>query len=109
VLCLGQDEVAAEHFALYLVKVLQNLAFDVSCPDGTTPSVWEIHKNLITDVITAMERYIETPTYEGKQALLTFLRRISELQGDNFRRRLFPRVRITPPGFSCCQKMQYFV
>ncbi len=96
---LCQDEVAAEHFALYLVKVLQNLAFDASCPDGTTPSVWEIHKYLITDAIAAMEHYIETPTYEGKQALLTFLRRISELQGDNFRRIHWTTVHFVKSGY----------
>jgi hypothetical protein len=96
---LCQDEVAAGHFALYLVKVLQNLAFDASCPDGTTPEEWEIHKNLITDAIAAMECYIETPTSGGKQCLFTFLRRISELQGDNFRRIHWTTVHFVKSGY----------
>jgi hypothetical protein len=82
---LCQDEVAAEQFALYLAKVVRRQTEDDSCPSNLSPSEWEIHKTIIADAIAEMERYLETPTYEGKQSLQKLLRQIDELQGDDLR------------------------
>jgi hypothetical protein len=83
---LCQDEVAAGNFALYLSKIIQQQALQATRFESITPEEWEIHKALINSAIAEMESYLENPMNEGKQALWSFLRRISELQGDNFRR-----------------------
>jgi hypothetical protein len=83
---LCQDEVAAGNFALYLSKIIQQQALQATRFESIAPEEWEIHQTLINSAIAEMESYLENPTNEGKQALWSFLRRISELQGDNFRR-----------------------
>lgn len=104
---LCQDEVAAGHFGLYFAKVVKKLFDGASRYESITPEEWEIHQNLIADAITAMEQYLETPTDEGKQCLWTFLRRISELQGDNFRRIHGTNIHFVKSGYLL--KLEYAI
>ncbi|WP_242058115.1 MULTISPECIES: hypothetical protein [Nostoc] len=96
---LCQDEVAAEQFALYLAKVVRRQTEDDSCPSNLSPSEWEIHKTIIADAIAEMERYLETPTDEGKQSLQKLLRQIDELQGDDFRNVHWTTVHFVKSGY----------
>lgn len=96
---LCQDEIAAEQFALYLSKRVLQQTQDASCPSNLTPEEWEIHKTLIVDAITLMERYLETPTHEGKQCLWRLLRQISELQGDDYRKVHWTTVHFVKSGY----------
>ncbi|HCF30529.1 MAG TPA: hypothetical protein DEV81_25780 [Cyanobacteria bacterium UBA11049] len=104
---LCQDEIAAEHFALYLSKQVQKQTKDASCPSNLSPSEWEIHKTLIADAIAIKERYIENPTYEGKQSLQRLLRQIDELQGDDFRNVHWTTVHFVKSGYLL--KLEYAI
>ncbi|BDA71541.1 unknown protein [Calothrix sp. PCC 7716] len=83
---LCQDEGAARHFGLYMAKAAQKQMNGALRYESTTVEEWEIHRSLMMEAITVMESYIKTPTDEGKRSLSAFLRHISQLQGDNFRR-----------------------
>ncbi|MBK1987649.1 hypothetical protein A0J48_008885 [Sphaerospermopsis aphanizomenoides BCCUSP55] len=96
---LCQNEVAAEHFALYLSKQVLLQTEDASCPSNLSSSEWETHKTLISDAIAEMERYLATSTHEGKQCLWKLLRQINELQGDDFRKVHWSTVHFVRSGY----------
>jgi len=95
---LCQDEVAAEQFALYMSKLVQQQINDADCASHLSPEEWEQNKTLIADAITQMERYLETPTPDGKQSLCQLLRQIDELQGDDYRNVSWTTVRFVKSG-----------
>ncbi|MBD2303018.1 hypothetical protein [Nostoc sp. FACHB-190] len=95
---LCHDEIAAEQFALYLSKQVQQQINDADCTSHKSPEEWEKYKNLITDAIGQMECYLETPTLEGKQFLRQMLRQIDELQGDDYRHVPWATVRFVNSG-----------
>lgn len=95
---LCQDEVAAEQFALYLIKVVRVQTQPEACPSNISPAEWESHKMLIDNAISEMEGYLEAPTVEGKQSLQGLLRQIDRLQGDDFRKAHWATVHFVKSG-----------
>ncbi|QIR41857.1 hypothetical protein HCG51_34845 (plasmid) [Tolypothrix sp. PCC 7910] len=95
---LCQDEVAAEQFALYMSKRVQQQINDGDYASHKSTEEWEQNKNLIADAITQMEYYLETPSANGKQSLCQLLRQIDELQGDDYRNVSWTTVHFVKSG-----------
>jgi hypothetical protein len=96
--CLCQDEVAAQQFALYMSKRVQQQINDADCASHLNPEEWEQNKILIANAITQMEHYLETPSPDGKQSLCQLLKQIDELQGDDYRNVSWATVRFVKSG-----------
>jgi hypothetical protein len=96
---LCQDERAAEQFALYLSKRVQQQMNEADCPDYLSPEEWKAHKKLIADAIVQMENYLATPTYEGKQSIWGLLRQIDRLQGNDYRNLPWTTVHFVRSGY----------
>ena len=95
---LCTDEVAAEKFALYIAKRVQQQMNQATCPEHFTDEEWEQHKQLVDEAIALMESYLESPTYENPQSLRRLLREIDDLQGDNYRNFRWTTVRFVRSG-----------
>jgi hypothetical protein len=76
---LCEDEIAAQKFALYIARRVQQQMNDISCPE------WETDKKVVADAITQMERCVESSTPESRLAIENLLREIDRLQGDDYR------------------------
>lgn len=67
--------------------------------ENLTQSEWETHLTLIADAIAQMERFLNTPTYEGKQSIWELLRQIDRLQGDDYRNVHWTTVHFVRSGY----------
>jgi hypothetical protein len=83
---LIQDSIAPEKFALYISKRVLQQASDAPCPDNIVPEEWEMHKTLMSDAITRMEDFLESPNPDNSKSLWSLYRQIEELLGDDYRR-----------------------
>ncbi|NEP45467.1 MAG: hypothetical protein F6K35_42130 [Okeania sp. SIO2H7] len=80
------DEIAAEHFGLFIAQKVLDKMKAKGCPEHTPEEEWKLYKKVITDGINLMKDYRSNPTYEGKEAMRKMLREIDVLQGDDRRR-----------------------
>lgn len=95
---LCADEVAAEKFALYIAKRVQQQLHRMTCPEHFTEAEWEQQQELVDEAISLMESYIENHSYESRQSLSRLLREIDGLQGDNYRNFRWTTVRFVRSG-----------
>ncbi|MDF5725197.1 MAG: hypothetical protein PUP91_33050 [Rhizonema sp. PD37] len=96
---LFHDAIAAQKFALYLSKLILQQASDAPCPDNTTPFEWEIHKSLMSDAITQMYCFQESPTSVHTQSLWSLLKQIDSHQGDDYRNVHWTSVHFVNSGY----------
>ncbi|NER93530.1 MAG: hypothetical protein F6J86_06785 [Symploca sp. SIO1B1] len=96
---LCQDEIAAQQFALYFSKQVEQQINTASLASDFTPEELEIHKSVIAEGIEMMERFLETPTHEGKQSIRKLLRQIDDLQGDDVRNFRWSTVHFVRSGY----------
>ncbi|WP_293337290.1 hypothetical protein [Microcoleus sp. CAWBG58] len=82
---LCTEQVAAEKFALYIAKRVQQDMNQTTCPEHYPEEEWEVHKQVIAEGIAQMEFYLENPSNEGEQSIRKLLRTINGLQGDDRR------------------------
>jgi hypothetical protein len=54
------DEVAAEKFALYIARLVQQQMNRANCPEHFTDEEWEQQKQLVDEAISLMDSYRET-------------------------------------------------
>ncbi len=62
---LCADEVAAEKFALYIARLVQQQMDRANCPEHFTDEEWEQQKQLVDEAISLMDSYRENPSYES--------------------------------------------
>ncbi len=82
---LCTDRVAAEKFAIYIAKRVQQDMNQTTCPEHYPEEEWEQHKQVIAEGIAQMEFYLENPSNEGEQSIRKLLKTIDSLQGDDRR------------------------
>jgi len=92
------DEVAAEKFALYIARLVQQQMDRATCPEHFTNEEWTQQKQLVDEAITLMQSYLESPCYESRQSLRNLLREIDGLQGDDYRNFRWATVRFVRSG-----------
>src|SRR4028119_1596348 len=66
-LCVD-EEVAAEKFALYIARLVQQQINQANCPEHFTDEEWEQQKQLVGEAIALMDSYRENPSYESRQS-----------------------------------------
>ncbi len=96
---LCQDDIAAKKFALHFSKQVEQQINTDSSSNTLSPEEWETHKTVIADGIEMMERYLETPTHEGKQFFGRLLKQINDLQGDDIRKVHWSTVHFVRSGY----------
>ncbi|MEB3336925.1 MAG: hypothetical protein VKJ46_05635 [Leptolyngbyaceae bacterium] len=96
---LCEDGIAAQQFAVYLFKKVHQQMHGSDRPDHFSPEEWESHRELATAALAQMESEVETPTQEGKQSILSFLRQIDRLQGDDYRNVHWATVHFVRSGY----------
>ena len=92
------DEVAAEKFALYIARLVQQQINQAICPEHFTSEEWAQQQQLVDEAITLMQSYLESPSYESRQSLRKLLREIDGLQGDDYRNFRWATVRFVLRG-----------
>ena len=95
---LCADEVAAEKFALYIARLVQQQINQAICPEHFTSEEWSQQQQLVDEAITLMQSYLESPSYESRQSLRNLLRDIDGLQGDDYRNFRWATVRFVRSG-----------
>jgi hypothetical protein len=92
------DEVAAEKFAIYIARLVQQQMNQANCPEHFTDEEWEQQKQLVDEAIALMDSYRENPSYENRQSLRNLLRDIDGVQGDDYRNFRWTTVRFVRSG-----------
>ena len=92
------DEVAAEKFALYIARRVQQQIHQAICPEHFTSEEWEQQQQLVDDAITLMQSYLENPSYESRQSFRNLLKDIDGAQGDDYRNFRCATVRFVRSG-----------
>jgi hypothetical protein len=60
--------VAAEKFALYIARLVQQQMDRANCPEHFTDEEWEQQKQLVNEAISLMDSYRENLSYESRQS-----------------------------------------
>lgn len=92
------DEVAAEKFALFIARRVQEQINQATPPEDFTNEEWEQQKQFVDETIALMESYIENPTDEIKESLRMLSKAIDGLQGDDYRHFKWTTVRFVRSG-----------
>lgn len=79
------DEIVSGQFALYIAKRVQEQMNLDSRPEHFSESEWSQQKQLMNEAIPQMEIHLENPTYETKQSIQKLLKKIDDLQGNDYR------------------------
>lgn len=79
---LCADEVAAEKFALYIARLVQQQINLATCPEHFSGEEWTHQQQLVDEAILLMQSYRENPSYESRQFMRSLLRDIDGLQGE---------------------------
>ena len=96
---LCEDEIAAQKFAFYIVKQVQQIMDRAEPSAGLTEEEWLTHKHLMTDGVAQMENYLANPTDEVHQAIWKLLKQIDNLQGDDYRKIHWTTVHFVRSGY----------
>jgi hypothetical protein len=80
VLC--EDPQAAAQFSIYMARLTWDEMKDAECPINLEPGEWAEHKELVSEALTQMESYMESPTSEKTSALREFLAKLDQVQDE---------------------------
>jgi hypothetical protein len=78
---LCEDKNAAEQFAIYMARLTKKGIETATRPDHLDSLEWEQHKELVTETISRMESYLESPTPEKASILRKLLPQLELVQG----------------------------
>ena len=92
------DAIAAQKFALYIARRVQQQINQATCPEHFTSEEWAQQQQLVDDAITLMQSYLENPSSESRQFLKNLLRDIDGVQGDDYRNFRWTTVRFVRSG-----------
>jgi hypothetical protein len=92
------DEVAAEKFALYIARLVQQQMDLATCPEHFSGEEWTHQQQLVDEAIARMQSYLESPSYESRQSLRNLLKDIDGVQGDEYRNFRWTTVRFVRSG-----------
>jgi hypothetical protein len=95
---LCTEQIAAQQFALYLSRRVQQEMNQAELEEQLTPEERSTYKNLMADAIALQENYLKTPTDKGKQSIRGLLKQIDSLQGDDYRNVHWTTVRFVRSG-----------
>lgn len=71
---------AASQFAIYMARLIWSKMKDAECPRLLEPEDWAEHKELVSEALSQMERYMESPTSEDAAALWELLPKLEQVQ-----------------------------
>src|SRR4028118_1071271 len=92
------DEVAAEKFALYIARLVQQQMDLATCPEHFSGEEWTHQQQLVDEAIALMQSYLESPSYESRQSSRNLLKDIDGVQGDDYRNFRWTTVRFVHSG-----------
>jgi hypothetical protein len=78
---LCEDKNAAEQFAIYMARLTKKGIETATRPNHLDSLEWEQHKELVTETISRMESYLESPTPEKASILRKLLPQLELVQG----------------------------
>jgi hypothetical protein len=79
---LCEDPQAAAQFAIYMARLTWDEMKEAECPINLEPEEWAEHKELVSEALSQMEGYMESPTSEETSALREFLPKLDQVQDE---------------------------
>ena len=76
----AEPQVTAD-FAIYIARLTWDKMKDAECPINLEPEEWAKHKKLVSETLSRMESYIESPNPDNRSALRAVLPKLQQIQG----------------------------
>ena len=78
---LCQDPQLTAEFATYMAKLTWDNMNNAECPRNLEPEEWTEHKELVSEALSRMESYMESPDSDKRSALWYILPKLQQIQG----------------------------
>lgn len=78
---LCEETQAAADFAIYIARLTWDEMKDAECPSNLAPEDWAEHRKLVSDALSRMESYMESPDSGKRSALWSIFPKLQQVQG----------------------------
>ena len=78
---LCEEPQVASDFAMYVARLTWDKMKDSECPDNLSPEDWAQHTELVSEALSRMESYMESPDSDKRSALWSIFPKLQQVQG----------------------------
>jgi len=78
---LCEEPQATADFAIYIARLTWDKMKDAGCPGNLSPEDWTEHRKLVSEALSQMESYMESPDSDRRSALRSIFPKLQQVQG----------------------------